>query len=141
MKTLATRITAVLGAATAAVVLSAGCTGGQATLSGTPNAGPGSAVPGGTTLAVTEKEWSISTSAVTVAPGTYTVEVANQGKMSHNLNIKGPGVGNWRTPTLSPATTGRFAVNLQPGTYELWCSLDHHRALGMEMALHVHLRR
>lgn len=138
MWTFATRITAVLAAATAAVVLGAGCAAGQTALSGTPKASPGSAVPGGTILAVTEKEWSISTSAVTVAPGTYTVEVANRGKMSHNLNIKGPGVGNWRTPTLSPATTSRFAVNLQPGMYELWCSIDHHRALGMEMELNVH---
>ncbi len=137
MRMLPTRITAVLSAATAAVALSAGCGGGQESLSGKPLAGPGSAVPGGTTLAVTEKEWSISTSAVMVAPGNYTVEVANRGKMSHNLNIKGPGISNWRTPTLSPNTTSRFAVNLQPGTYQLWCSIDHHRALGMEMALHV----
>lgn len=137
MRMLPTRITAVLVAATGAVALSAGCGDGQTALSATPTAGPGSAVPGATTLAVTEKEWSISTSAFTVAPGTYTVEVANRGKMSHNLNIKGPGISNWRTPTLAPDTTSRFAVNLQPGTYQLWCSIDHHRALGMEMALHV----
>jgi uncharacterized cupredoxin-like copper-binding protein len=134
----ATRITAVLAVATGAMVLWAGCDAGQTALSGTPRAGPGSAVPGGTTLAITEKEWSISTSAVMVAPGTYTVEVANRGKMSHNLNIKGPGVSNWRTPTLPPGTTSQFAVNLQPGTYDLWCAIDHHRLLGMEMALHVH---
>ena len=138
MRTFPMRIAAVLAAAVAAVALSAGCGAGQTALSGTPKLGPGSAVPGGTTLAVTEKEYSISTSAVTVAPGTYTVEVANRGKMSHNLNIKGPGVSNWRTPTLPPGSTTRFAVNLQPGTYQLWCSIDHHRALGMEMALDVH---
>jgi len=138
MRMFSTRIAALLAAATAAVALSAGCTGGQTALHGTPQAGPGSAVPGGTTLVVTEKEYSISTSAVTVAPGTYTVEVDNRGKMSHNLNIKGPGVSNWRTPTLSPGTTSRFAVNLQAGAYQLWCSIDHHRALGMQMALDVH---
>jgi uncharacterized cupredoxin-like copper-binding protein len=138
MRMFPTRIAAVLVAAAGAVVLSGGCGTGQTALTGTPKLTPGSAVPGGTILAVTEREWSISTSAFTVAPGTYTVEVANHGKMSHNLNIKGPGVSNWRTATLPPGTTTRYAVNLQPGTYQLWCSIDHHRALGMEMDLDVH---
>lgn len=96
-------------------------------------AGPGSAVPGGATLKVTEKEYWIGVSAVTIAPGTYTVEVHNSGKMTHNLNIKGPGVANWRSPNVAPGTTSRVAmVALQRGSYELWCSIDHHRLLGMD---------
>ena len=127
-----------LAAAVAAALLLAGCDGGrQAALANTP-ARPGSAVPGGTTLSVTEWEYAINFAAFTITPGTYTVEVANHGKMSHDLNIKGPGVTNWRSPTLSPGTTGRLAVTLQRGTYELWCSIDNHKALGMDNRIHVH---
>ena len=133
-----TRVVLVLAAAATAAMLSAACSGdGQGALTGAAKAGPGSAMPGGTTLAVTEKEYAISTPAFTIAPGTYTVEVANRGKMSHNLNIQGPGVSNWRSPTVSPGTTINLSVGLQRGTYELWCSIDHHRALGMETRIHV----
>jgi plastocyanin len=118
--------------AAGAALLSAGCTGGsQGAVTSTPPARPGSAVPGGTTLTVTEKEYWIGVAAVTIGPGTYTVEVDNRGKMSHNLNIKGPGVDNWRSPTVPPGATSRVAVTLQRGTYELWCSIDHHKLLGM----------
>jgi plastocyanin len=129
----------VLAAVTAAAaLLSAGCTDGrQGTLTSTPPPGPGSAVPGGTTLTVTEEEYWIGVSAVTIGPGTYTVEVNNQGKMSHNLNIKGPAVDNWRSPTVPPGTTSRAAVTLQRGTYELWCSIDHHKLLGMDTKILV----
>jgi uncharacterized cupredoxin-like copper-binding protein len=127
----------VLAAAAAVALQLAGCSGGiQGAHTSTP-AGPGSAVPGGTKLTVAEWEYSISFAAVTIGPGMYTVEVANQGKMSHNLNIKGPGVDDWRSPTLSPGTTTRLAVTLQRGTYELWCSIDHHKALGMDNRIHV----
>jgi plastocyanin len=127
----------VLAAVAGAALLLADCSGGsQGAVTSTP-AGPGSAVPGGTKLTVAEWEYSISFAAVTIGPGTYTVEVANQGKMSHNLNIKGPGVINWRSPTLSPGTTSQLTVTLQRGTYELWCSIDHHKALGMDNRIHV----
>ena len=126
-----------LAAAVGAALLSAGCDGGsQAAVTGPPR--PGSAVPGGTTLTVTEWEWAVNFVAFTVAPGTYTGEVVTHGKMSHNLNIKGPGVDNWRSPTISPGTTTRLPVTLQRGTYELWCSIDNHRALGMDNRIHVH---
>ncbi len=125
-----------LAAAAGAALLLAACDGGgQAAV--TNPARPGSAVPGGTTLSVTEWEYAINFTAFTVAPGTYTVEVANHGKMTHNLNIKGPGVDGWRSPDLSPGATSRLPVTLQRGTYELWCSIDKHKALGMENRIHV----
>jgi len=126
-------------AAASAVLLSTGCADTTPlAVQSAAAAGPGSAVPGGSTLTVFEKEYHIGLSAVTIAPGTYTVEVVNQGKMSHNLNIKGPGVDNWRSPTVAPGTTNRVAmVALRRGTYELWCSIDHHRLLGMETRIQV----
>jgi uncharacterized cupredoxin-like copper-binding protein len=120
-------------AAAGAALLSTGCADATPlAVQSAAAARPGSAVPGGATLTVTEKEYHIAVEAVTIAPGTYTVEVHNTGKMTHNLNIKGPGVDNWRSPNVAPGTTSRVAmVALRRGTYELWCSIDHHRLLGM----------
>src|SRR5689334_11809306 len=128
------RIAVALAAVAAgAALLPAGCADATPlAVQSAAAARPGSAVPGGGTLTVTEKEYHIGVEAVTVAPGTYTVEVDNRGKMTHNLNIKGPGVDNWRSPNVAPGTTNRVAmVALRRGTYELWCSIDHHRLLGM----------
>lgn len=127
-----------LAAAVGAALLLVGCDGGSQGTAADTRARPGSAVPGGTTLSVTEWEWAINFTAFTISPGTYTVEVANHGKMSHNLNIKGPGVDDWQSPTLAPGTTSRLPVTLQRGTYELWCSIDNHKALGMDNRIHVY---
>ena len=127
-----------LAAATGAALLLAGCDAGSQGAAANSPARPGSAVPGGTTLSVTEWEWAVNFTAFTVTPGTYTVEVANHGKMTHNLNIKGPGVDDWRSPDLSPGATSRLPVTLRQGTYELWCSIDNHKALGMDNRIHVH---
>lgn len=130
------RILAVLAAVAAAALLSAGCGGGTATLTGTARTHAAPAAKRGS-LQVTEKEYSITVSQATIRPGAYTVEVVNRGRMTHNLNIKGPGVGNWRSPNVSPGATANVGVTLRAGQYELWCSIDHHRALGMDTKIQV----
>lgn len=122
----------------AVALLSAGCGGGSpATLTGTGRAHAAPAQTGDAVLQVAEKEYSITVSAAAIRPGMYTVEVTNHGKMSHNLNIKGPGVSNWRSPTVPPNGTAHVSVNLRAGQYELWCSIDHHKALGMDRKIQV----
>lgn len=135
-----TTIRVVLAAVAAgAALLATGCTDEiPAPARSSAAARPGSAVPGGATLTVTEKEYWIGVDAVTIPPGTYTVEIHNRGKMTHNLNIKGPGVANWHSVNVPAGTTSRVGmVALQPGTYELWCAIDHHRLLGMDTRIQV----
>jgi uncharacterized cupredoxin-like copper-binding protein len=57
--------------------------------------------------------------------------------MSHNPTINGPGVNAQASPTLAPGTTGQVTVTLQQDSYELWCSIDNHKALGMDMRIQV----
>jgi hypothetical protein len=38
---------------------------------------------------------------------------------------------------LPPGTTGTYQVDLQPGTYQVYCPVDDHRQQGMVLALRV----
>ncbi|HEX3331434.1 MAG TPA: cupredoxin domain-containing protein [Gaiellales bacterium] len=136
-----------LAAAAAALTLAlAAC--GSASSSSTPStttaAGGGG---GGTTstpvaasgkkIDVTEKDFSITVAGgATVKPGTYTFVVVNKGPSSHNLTIDGPGVAGKATPTSGPGTQ-TLTVTLKKGTYDLFCSVPGHKALGMDTKLHV----
>ncbi|HEX2498493.1 MAG TPA: plastocyanin/azurin family copper-binding protein [Actinomycetes bacterium] len=41
------------------------------------------------------------------------------------------------TDTLSPGDSGQLTVDLQAGTYELYCPVGGHRGLGMETEITV----
>jgi plastocyanin len=104
--------------------------GGGSTSSSTP-------APTGKTIAVTEKDFSISVAGASgIKPGTYTFAVTNNGPSSHNLTINGPGVANQATPTFASGTQN-LTVTLQNGTYDLYCSVPGHKALGMDLKLTV----
>jgi uncharacterized cupredoxin-like copper-binding protein len=91
----------------------------------------------GKKIDVTEKDFSITVAGgSTVKPGTYTFVVTNKGPSSHNLTINGPGVANQATPTFAPGTK-TLTVTLRKGTYDLFCSVPGHKALGMDTKLTV----
>lgn len=130
----------------ASALLSAGCGGGGGAPSGASSTNPASApastnaassAASGATVTITEKEFSITLATSSLKPGTYTFDVVNQGTMSHNLNIMGPGLSTTTSPTLSPGATGQITVTLRQGSYELWCSIDNHKTLGMDTTIQV----
>lgn len=91
----------------------------------------------GKKIDVTLKDFSITVAGgSTVKAGTYTFVVTNQGPSSHNLTINGPGVSDQATPTFGPGTKN-LTVTLKNGTYDLFCSVPGHRALGMDTKLTV----
>jgi plastocyanin len=91
----------------------------------------------GTTVQVTEKDFSISLARNTFTPGSYTFEVTNGGPSSHNLTVKGPGVNDTATSTLDSGSKGNVTVTFQKGTYELYCSIPGHKERGMDLTVHV----
>lgn len=139
------------------VVAACGGDGGGAPQGGQPTSGPatgdttttttsapggptttGTAAPGaGTRIAVTETEFSIRLPSATLTPGPYTFAVDNTGAATHDLVIKGPGVDSARTNLLKKGDKGEIAVTLQPGSYELWCSVGNHRSRGMQTTISV----
>ncbi len=121
-------------AAAALILILAGCGGGSSGGGGGSSSAPASS---GKKIDVTEKDFSITLAGgSTVKPGTYTFVVTNKGPSSHNLTVNGPGVSKQATPTFGPGTKD-LTVTLKSGTYDLYCSVPGHRALGMDTKLTV----
>jgi len=128
----------------ALVALLLGAWGGTSTNTATPSAAssptatsPSSATAVGTSVGVTEKEFSITLSQTSFSPASYTFTIQNKGTLPHNLNIEGPGVDTKTSPILSPGQSGMLTATLQKGSYELWCSVPGHKDKGMDLTLKV----
>jgi len=132
----ANRKIAMLAIVAAASITLAAC-GGSKAAGNASSARDNGASASGVAVQVTEKNTSISVARTSFTPGTYTFEVKNAGSIGHNLTVKGPGVDNKATPTINPGSSGQLTVTLQKGSYELYCSIDSHKDLGMDLTVHV----
>ena len=129
----------------ALVALLLGACGGTSTNTATPPSAasrptataPSSATAVGTSVGVTEKEFSITLSQTSFSPASYTFTIQNKGSFPHNLNIEGPGVDTKTSPILSPGQSGMLTATLQKGSYELWCSVPGHKNKGMDLTIKV----
>ena len=117
--------------------------------SSSPTASPTTAAGGGGTattaassgapnrITVSESEYHIQLSPDTLHPGQYVIAVNNTGKVTHDLVVNGPGVQAQRSPFLAPGQSATMTVTLQSGTYELYCGVDGHKDLGMDLHIQV----
>jgi uncharacterized cupredoxin-like copper-binding protein len=83
-----------------------------------------------------EVEFKIKLPQTSVPAGSYTFQVHNDGKVPHDLVIRGGGV-NKGTPTIDPGKSSSLKVDLKPGTYDVYCSIPGHKQLGMDLTLTV----
>ena len=88
------------------------------------------------TITVTEREYHITVSGKG-AVGSVKFVVKNTGKLTHALEIAGPGVKGKKTPLIKPGKSATLTVTLKAGSYTLWCPVPGHAALGMKTALTV----
>lgn len=72
---------------------------------------------------------------ITAGP-TY-FEVTNVGETEHNFEIEGQGIEQELDSTLAPNETGTLYVDLQPGTYTVYCPVANHAERGMVQELTV----
>jgi uncharacterized cupredoxin-like copper-binding protein len=110
----------------ASVFVVAGCggddNGGEETTTGTASQ----------TVSITATDFAFSPSTVTVdASGTYTFDLTNDGGTDHAIEIEGQG-SEERSDTVSPGESASVTIDLQSGTYEMYCPIDGHKAQGME---------
>lgn len=132
MNTFTRRRVAVLALAAAAALALGGCASGQ-----TPAGAAGATQAVGTPIQVKEHEYAIVLSQDTFTAGAYAFELSNDGTVVHNLNISGPGIKGTHSGDIMPGKTSVLNVTLEPGTYELWCSIGNHRANGMDITITV----
>ena len=68
--------------------------------------------------------------------GQVTLTSKNPQPTDHNISIQGPGL-NQQGNVVSGGGTSKLSVNLKPGTYTFYCSVDGHRQAGMQGKLTV----
>ena len=97
----------------------------EATTGGASSSGSAPAVT------VSETEYKLTPANLQAAPsGPVTIRVENAGHTQHSLEIETPS-GEVRARTLSPGASQTLTANLRPGTYQMYCPIDGHRAKGM----------
>ena len=72
-----------------------------------------------------------------IPAGPTTFEVTNNGTVEHNFEVEGQGVEEELETNLQPGETGTLEVDLQPGTYEIYCPVADHEGQGMSLTLTV----
>ena len=92
------------------------------------------AKPAAATVPVSEKEFKITLASTALKAGDITFVAKNDGKIPHDLAIKGT---SDKTKLIQPGGTAELKVTLKAGTYELYCSVPGHEAAGMKLNITV----
>jgi plastocyanin len=126
----------------AALVLGlAACGGGNeaATTGGGATTSAGGGGGGGSTVQISADPngaLKFEQTSVEATAGSVTIDFTNDSSISHDVRIEGNGVSDEGTDQVTGGSTSA-TVDLQPGTYTFFCSVDGHRAAGMEGTLVV----
>lgn len=87
---------------------------------------------------VTETEFKIDMPK-SLPAGQTEFEIKNQGTVQHSFEIENEAQGFQAEleHNLNPGETATLTVNLQPGTYHVYCPVDGHEDLGMSLDITV----
>ena len=89
--------------------------------------------PAATKVPVSESEFKITLASTKFKAGEIIFEAKNDGKIQHDLAIK----GGPKTKLISPGGSAQLTVTLKPGTYHLYCSVPGHEQAGMKLDVTV----
>lgn len=117
----------------ALLALGAGCGSGR-----DDSPGRTVAVPAGSTLPVVGDEYSFDPETIILrGAGDLTIALTNDGVLAHNLRVFDGGTDIGGTPTFTGGETREGTVRVEPGEYELVCTVGNHAELGMVGTLRV----
>ena len=125
---------------TLSVLALAACGGGGSSSSTTPAATGGGTSGGGGSGGGSTVQISADPSGalkyeqtdVSATAGSITIDFTNMSSLPHDVTVEGDG----GTDVITGSTTST-TVDLEAGTYTFFCSVDGHRAVGMEGTLTV----
>jgi uncharacterized cupredoxin-like copper-binding protein len=90
------------------------------------------------TVKVSEKEFAIAlTGGNELKAGNYSFQVANVGKIQHDLAIEGDGIKESKTPLINAGQSKALQVELKPGKYKFFCTVPGHEQAGMKVDVTV----
>jgi plastocyanin len=115
----------------------AGCAGGEG--GGGEDEAPSGTKKGAVvkTIEVKETEFELRPAEITLdEPGTYVFRAVNSGQTVHALEVEGEGIEE-ETEEIEPGQSAELKVELEAGTYELYCPVGDHAEEGMEGELTV----
>jgi plastocyanin len=114
------------------------CGGGGSSSSTSPATTGGGGGGGGSTIKISADPsgaLKFEQTEVSATAGSITIDFTNMSSISHDVMIEGNGASGG-TDQITDSTTST-TVDLEPGTYTFFCSVDGHRAAGMEGTLTV----
>ena len=133
------RALALLLVLTASVLALSACGGGSSSSSTTPaSTSGGGGGGGGSTVKISADPsgaLKFEQTDVSAAAGSITIDFTNMSSLPHDVKIEGNGASGGTDEITDSSTTA--TVDLEPGTYTFFCSVDGHRAAGMEGTLTV----
>jgi len=110
----------VVFAATAALASLSGCGGADSKRADAP------------TVDIELGNYVITPNLVTIGTGVVNVHVTNTDSIEHNLTVGGRG-----TRDLAPGEDQTVSVDLDVGSYNMWCDVPGHAAMGQKGTLVV----
>jgi uncharacterized cupredoxin-like copper-binding protein len=101
--------------------------------------------PEATEEAAAGEEVDVSLSEFTIdmptelSAGSVTFNISNDGEFPHSFEIENEDMGfeEGLDANLEPGDSDTLTVDLEPGTYEVYCPVGNHREMGMELELTV----
>jgi plastocyanin len=119
--------------------LVAGCGGGGGGGGGSKQTTPAPAGGGATStlnLAADPSQLKFDKQALSAKAGRVTLVMSNPSALQHDVAIEGNGV-DVKGKIVGKGGTSTASANLKAGTYTFFCSVDGHRAAGMQGTLTV----
>jgi plastocyanin len=87
---------------------------------------------------VEAREYHFTLSRTTVKPGPAIVQLAIRGEDPHDLAVRRIGAASVsRVPETLPGAVAEWRGTLKKGRYELYCTIEGHKKLGMRTVLTV----
>jgi plastocyanin len=98
----------------------------------------GTAAGRGQTLQLTAdaSQLKYDKTSLSASAGSVTIEMTNDGSLSHDVAIKGDGVDE-KGDVVGKGGKSTVTADLEPGTYTFYCTVDGHEAAGMKGTLTV----
>ena len=95
-------------------------------------------VKAGATVSIALREYRITPQKVSTADGSLTLQITNDGRLTHDLVIaSGDGVRQAASAPIAPGQTDSLVTSLAPGTYVMSSSRANDKALGTDGTLVV----